>query len=522
MATIILIPTIKWFLSLSLAILLLSISNSHWFIKAEDHVVVVGDGKVNNKATDKPQSLELKYHSHHIVEVSSLLPSTDEESCNASPKERRRKGNSLEVSHRHGPCSTLQLDKSSRPSHADILEHDEERVDSIRGRVNPKLVEIDSFSLHKKPKVPKKDTVKQKTVGLPVKSGSTIGSGNYIVTIGLGTPRKDLTLIFDTGSDFTWTQCAPCKKSCYKQREPVFDPSKSSTYSNITCSSTLCSEVRSATSASPGCSSSTCIYGIQYGDSSFSVGFFAKDTLSLGPHDTVPNFYFGCGENNQGLFGGSAGLLGLGRNQLSVMSQCASTYGKYFSYCLPSKSSSTGHLTFGKGGTYSKSITYTPLTSSSSGPSFYFIELQGFTVGGQKLSISPSVFSEGGTLIDSGTVISRLQPDAYTALQSAFDKAMSKYPKAPALSILDTCYDLTNYTTITVPKIGLVFSGGAEVVLPPSGIFYVKDLSQVCLAFAGNSDPSDVGILGNVQQLGFDVVYDVAGGKLGFGPGGCL
>ena len=155
------------------------------------------------------------------------------------------------------------------------------------------------------------------------------------------------------GSDFTWTQCAPCKKSCYKQKDPIFDPTESSTYSNITCSSPLCSKVRSATSASPGCSSSTCIYGIQYGDSSFSVGFFAKDTLSLGSYNTIPNFYFGCGENNQGLFGGSAGLLGLGRNQLSFMSQCAPKYGKYFSYCLPSRSTSTGHLTFGKGGTVS-------------------------------------------------------------------------------------------------------------------------------------------------------------------------
>ena len=47
-------------------------------------ILFVG-GRVNNKATHKPQSLELKFH-YHIVEVSSLLPSTDEESCNASPK----------------------------------------------------------------------------------------------------------------------------------------------------------------------------------------------------------------------------------------------------------------------------------------------------------------------------------------------------------------------------------------------------------------------------------------------------
>ncbi|XP_021762089.1 aspartyl protease family protein At5g10770-like [Chenopodium quinoa] len=466
-----------------------------------------------------PPTLEQEHH-FHTVEVSSLLPATDEEGCNPSPK-GIKKGNSLEVRHKHGPCSTLESDKESRTIHVEILENDEKRVDSIRERVKPKSVEVDSVTDHKK--APKKDRVKQKAVGLPAKSGSTIGSGNFIVTIGLGTPKKDLSLIFDTGSDFTWTQCEPCKRSCYKQKDPVFNPSESSTYSNITCTSTLCSEVRSATSAKPGCAGSTCVYGIQYGDSSFSVGFLAKDTLTLGSsYDTIPNFYFGCGENNQGLFGGSAGLIGLGRNQLSVMSQCATKYGQVFSYCLPSKASSTGHLTFGKGGTSSKSITYTPLLSGSAGASFYFIDLQGMSVGGQKLSIQPTVFTQGGVLIDSGTVITRLPPDAYTALQTAFNKAMSKYPKAPALSILDTCFDLSKYTTVTVPKIGLQFGGKAEIVLPAAGIFYVKDLSQVCLAFAGNGDASDVGILGNVQQLTFDIVYDVAGSKLGFGPGGCV
>ncbi|XP_074280431.1 aspartyl protease family protein At5g10770-like [Silene latifolia] len=448
------------------------------------------------------------YHIH-TTQVSSLLPSDLSSTCNSSPQ--GRKSNSVRLSHRHGPCSPVDSEKTTRLTHVEILEHDKDRVESIRNRVKPNLAQLDKVR-----------PVGQKTVVLPAKSGSTIGSGNYIVTVGLGTPKKDLSLIFDTGSDFTWTQCAPCAKSCYDQQEPVFDPSQSSTYSNITCSSELCSEVGAATSASPGCSSTTCIYGIQYGDSSFSVGFFAKDTLTLGTGAYVPNFYFGCGENNQGLFGGSAGLLGLGRNKLSVVSQSASTFGSYFSYCLPSKSNSTGHLTFGQGGVSSKVIKYTSLLSSSGDASFYYLNLIGITVAGRKLALSPTVFSTGGTLIDSGTVITRLPPDAYTALQGAFRKAMSKYPTAPALSILDTCYDLSSYTTVAVPKISMLFSGGASLDLQVSGILYVKDLSQVCLAFAGNEDAGDLGIIGNVQQTTFDVVYDVAGGKIGFGAGGCM
>ncbi|RAL52966.1 hypothetical protein DM860_007734 [Cuscuta australis] len=44
---------------------------------------------------------------------------------------------------------------------------------------------------------------------------------------------------------------------------------------------------------------------------------------------------------------------------------------------------------------------------------------------------------------------------------------------------------------------------------------------QVCLAFARNGDAGHPGILGNTQQQTFEVVYDVAGGKLGIGAGGC-
>ncbi|KAK9682913.1 hypothetical protein RND81_10G106200 [Saponaria officinalis] len=447
-------------------------------------------------------------HTTHVV--TSLLDSITHDSvCDSSPKGRGP--NSVRLSHKHGPCSALDSQLTSRLTHVEILDHDEDRVNSIRNRVRPNLAQVDKVR-----------PVGQKAVVLPAKSGTTIGSGNYIVTVGLGTPKKDLSLIFDTGSDFTWTQCAPCTKSCYQQQDPVFNPKESTTYTNITCSSQLCSDVSAATSASPGCSSTTCIYGIQYGDSSFSIGFFAKDTLTLGSGSYVPNFYFGCGEDNQGLFGGSAGLLGLGRNKLSAVSQSASTFGNYFSYCLPSKSTSTGHLTFGRGGTTSKVIKYTSLMTSSAGPSFYFVDFQGISVGGSKLAISPSVFSSGGTLIDSGTVITRLPSDAYTALQSAFSKAMSKYPTAPALSILDTCYDLSSYTTVSVPKVSLLFGGGASLDLPVTGILYVKDLSQVCLAFAGNEDAGDVAIIGNVQQTTFDVLYDVAGGKVGFGAGGCL
>ncbi|KAL2517524.1 Eukaryotic aspartyl protease family protein [Abeliophyllum distichum] len=437
---------------------------------------------------------------YHTVEISSLLPSSV---CSSSTKGPSKRPSTLKVLHRHGPCSKHSQDKVT-PSFDEILSHDQSRVDSIRSKINPNA-DTNKF--------------KDKKATLPAQSGQALGSGNYIVILGLGTPKKSLSLIFDTGSDLTWTQCQPCARVCYKQQDPIFNPSASTSYSNVSCSSTQCSQLSSATGNNPGCSTKTCVYGIQYGDQSFSVGFFGQETLTITPSDVVPNFYFGCGQNNQGLFGNTAGLLGLGRDALSIVSQSAQKYGKYFSYCLPSSSSSTGHLTFGNSGV-SSNVKFTPFASSQ-GSSFYNIDILGMSVGTTQLPISPSVFKTAGTIIDSGTVITRLPPSAYSALSTEFKKQMAKYPSAPAYSILDTCFDLSKFTTISIPKISFTFGGNVKVDIAASGILIAINSSRVCLAFAGNSDASDVGILGNVQQKTLEVVYDVAGGKLGFAPGGC-
>ncbi|KAB5513805.1 hypothetical protein DKX38_027711 [Salix brachista] len=54
-----------------------------------------------------------------------------------------------------------------------------------------------------------------------------------------------------------------------------------------------------------------------------------------------------------------------------------------------------------------------------------------------------------------------------------------------------------------------------------TGILYASSISQVCLAFAGNSDATDVFIYGNVKQKTLEVFYDGSAGKVGFAPGGC-
>ncbi|XP_010419657.1 PREDICTED: aspartyl protease AED1-like [Camelina sativa] len=432
----------------------------------------------------------------YTIQVSSLFPSSS--SCVLSSKGSNTKS-SLRVVHMHDACSHLRSNKDARRriDHEEILRRDQARVESIHSKLSKNNADGVSMT---------------KSTELPAKDGTTIGSGDYIITIGIGTPKHDVSLIFDTGSDLTWTQCQPCLESCYSQQEPIFNPSTSSSYQNVSCSSPMCGN-------NPSCNSDTnCRYGIRYGDGSFTVGVLAKEKFTLTNSDVLDNIYFGCGKNNTGTFNGAAGILGLGRGKRSLPTQTATTYNNIFSYCLPSSASNTGHLTFGSAGV-SGSAKFTPFTSFPI-PSLYGITIVGISVGDKKLEITPTTFSTYGAIIDSGTVITRLPTKVYAELRSVFKEKMSSYKATSGRDIFDTCYDFTGLDTITIPKIAFSFAGGTVVDLAGIGILYPLTRSQVCLAFAGDNEHIPA-IFGNVQQKTIEIVYDVAGGRVGFAPNGC-
>ncbi|RLN12617.1 protein ASPARTIC PROTEASE IN GUARD CELL 2-like [Panicum miliaceum] len=466
--------------------------------------------------------------SHVQLSEESLLPA-EGSSCPA-PQEQQHgavTGTRMPVVHQHGPCSPLAGKRGKAPSHTEILAADQRRVEYIHrrvsettGRVRPKRA---AAPVHLQPGAPSKAATPAsassyaKSANLPASSGRALGTGNYVVTIGLGTPSERFTVVFDTGSDTTWVQCQPCVAYCYRQKEPLFSPAKSSTYANISCSSSYCDDLYTS-----GCDGGHCLYAVQYGDGSLTVGFYAQDTLKLA-YDVVKEFRFGCGEKNRGLFGRSAGLMGLGRGKTSLTVQAYAKYGGVFAYCLPATpSGTTGFLDFGPGAP-AANARLTPMLTDN-GPTFYYVGVTGIKVGGHPLPIPESVFSAAGALVDSGTVITRLPPSAYEPLSSAFAKGMDAlgYKKAPAFSILDTCYDLTGYQgSIALPAVSLVFKGGACLDVDASGILYVADVSQACLAFAANEDDADAAIIGNTQQKTYGVLYDLGRKVVGFAPGAC-
>ncbi|XP_076893433.1 aspartyl protease family protein At5g10770-like [Bidens hawaiensis] len=358
---------------------------------------------------------------------------------------------------------------------------------------------------------------------IPLVSGAKLQTLNYIVTVTLG--GRNVTLIVDTGSDLTWVQCEPCS-SCYNQQEPLFNPSQSPAYKPVLCKSTTCQDLASATGSSGVCgfNSTTCNYYVTYGDGSYTRGDLANDNLVLGT-TLVKDFVFGCGRDNDGLFGGVSGLMGLGRSGFSVVSQTYDVFEGVFSYCLPSVTDEgSGSLILGDNTSLYKNFTpftFTNLISNTMMPTFYFLNLTGISIGG--VPLQDSSFGKNEMLIDSGTVITRLKPSVYNALKTEFLKQFTGYPKAPAFSILDTCFNLSAYEEVDIPTMKMHFGTDAMLTVDVTGIFYFAkaDASQVCLAIARLSDEEEVGIIGNYQQKNTRVVYNTKASTLGFAKETC-
>ncbi|GER41532.1 eukaryotic aspartyl protease family protein [Striga asiatica] len=432
---------------------------------------------------------------HTMDDITSQLSATECSSAIPLGMKNRQSAAVMEVVHRHGPCGGKSSQRKAI-SAADILRKDQLRVESINNRGGGGAG----------------------AVGSPLISGDSLDTLNYIVTMGLGTPHIKQHLIFDTGSDVTWAQCKPCIRSCYSQQGPLFDPNKSSSYSIIPCNSRDCS-ILDYHKCSPH--NNSCIYGVGYGDGSYTEGYWSKDTLTIASKVAVPGFMFGCSQLAGGLFGRVSGLVGLGRSKVSLLSQTANKFHECFSYCLPPNTSSKGFLALGKDVNYDNATKFTPLILNQEYPSFYFIDIVSIAVEGSNLTIGPDDFT-GGIIVDSGTVITRLPLDVYNSLSSKIKEVMIKeynYSTAPSYDILDTCF--VGKEKDNAPSMSFTFQNNVQVDLDASNTFYAVNESLICLAFAGNTDPTDFTIFGNWQQKTFELVYDVAGGRLGFRRGMC-
>ncbi|KAG6426138.1 hypothetical protein SASPL_110354 [Salvia splendens] len=125
-----------------------------------------------------------------------------------------------------------------------------------------------------------------------------------------------------------------------------------------------------------------------------------------------------------------------------------------------------------------------------------------------------------GTSQGSGEYFSRVGTEAYDAMRDAFKKGTGQLPAAEGVALFDTCYDLSSKKSVEVPTVSFHFSNGKELALPAKNYMIPVDSSGTfCFAFAPTS--SALGIIGNVQQQGTRVSYDLANSLIGFSPNKC-
>ncbi|XP_058091384.1 protein ASPARTIC PROTEASE IN GUARD CELL 1-like [Magnolia sinica] len=439
-------------------------------------------------------------------ETQSLIPDTTTASSPSSFTLQLHSRDSIKHPTTHKDYRSLTLARLAR---------DSARVKSLTTKLEIAVNGVDRNDL--KPQDSSESVIESEGKGLagPIVSGTSQGSGEYFSRVGIGRPPKPLYMVLDTGSDITWVQCQPCT-DCYQQADPVFQPSSSSTFSSLSCESQPCKSLDVS-----ACRNDTCLYQVSYGDGSYTVGDFVTETLTFGDSASVSNIALGCGHDNEGLFVGAAGLLGLGGGSLSFPSQVSASS---FSYCLVDRdSTSTSTLQFGPDGT--NSVVTAPLLRNQKLATFYYVGLTGMSVGGEILSIPPSSFGmdesgDGGVILDSGTAITRLQSDAYNSLRDAFAKGTRDLPSTSGVALFDTCYDLSSRSSVEVPTIAFHFAGGKSLPLPAKNyLIPVDSTGTFCLAFAPTS--SSLSIIGNVQQQGTRVSFDLDKTVVGFAPNKC-
>lgn len=391
------------------------------------------------------------------------------------------------------------------------LGRDSARVDALASKLNLALNNVTRTDL-----TPLRTEIQPEDLSTPVSSGTSQGSGEYFSRIGVGTPAKQFYMVLDTGSDVNWLQCQPCT-DCYQQTDPVFTPSSSSSYAALTCESPQCGSLEVS-----ACRTGKCLYQVSYGDGSFTVGDFVTETVSFGDSGSVNDVALGCGHDNEGLFMGSAGLLGLGGGPLSLTKQIKASS---FSYCLVDRDSSkSSTLDFNSAAPGAESV-FAPLVKNGKVDTFYYVGLTGMSVGGKTVSIPPSLFQmdesgDGGIIVDSGTAITRLQTQAYNSLRDAFVKLTPDLKSTSGVALFDTCYDFSSLSSVQVPTVSFQFTGGRSLALPAKNyLIPVDSAGTFCFAFAPTT--SSLSIIGNVQQQGTRVTFDLAKSRVGFTPNKC-
>lgn len=339
----------------------------------------------------------------------------------------------------------------------------------------------------------------------------------FTVELGLGTPVVKRTLIFDTGSGLTWTQCKPCIR-CFKQDQPLFDTRKSRSFKIMSRKNRLAKSFK--------CTPIGCVYYIGYYSGQISAGVVSVENFAFqttaGVH-RVPGLVFGCGTTNLGNFPPKiSGIFGLDKEPISFARQLGSLIKERFSYCLQAINSNTkeSYLRFGDEAMIRRTNAQsTPFLKTKQNAILYGLNLSDISIGGQKLGLKQGTFPEG-CVIDSGSSVSLLNRIAFLAAKKFFTTYFSKFKNIRRYVGREVpkgflCYTQPNGFT-NFPNMTYHFQG-ADFHVPSANLFFFER-KFFCLAMVTSPN---VTILGAYQQRNVRIVYDLKDEMLSFAPEDC-
>ncbi|CAO2191757.1 unnamed protein product [Urochloa humidicola] len=348
----------------------------------------------------------------------------------------------------------------------------------------------------------------------------------HTLTVGIGTPPQQHTLIIDTGSDLVWAQCNLFPGTA-PQKEPLYDPTKSSSFAAIPCDGKLCQEEYFDTKS---CPNNKCLYTYGYG-SATTDGELASEIFTFGAHRKVSvPLGFGCGRLLTGEISNTSGLLGLSPQELSLVSQLQIPR---FSYCLtPFTDRKSSHIFFGAMADLTKYRTIGPIQTTSilnnkiGGNLYYYVPMIGISLGTKHLNVPASSFAigpdgNGGTIVDSGYTTGGLPSRARKALKEALVGAI----KLPMLNSSDPDYDFcfrlprgVPMEAVQTPPLLYHFEGGATMVLPRDSYLAEPSPGEMCLVIVVDDKHT---VVGNYQQQNMHLLFDVQNQKFSFVPTQC-
>ncbi|XP_068651343.1 probable aspartyl protease At4g16563 [Aristolochia californica] len=397
-------------------------------------------------------------------------------------------------------------------------------------------------------------------IPLPLSSGS-----DYTLSLSVGPHQSQpVTLYMDTGSDLVWFPCHPFE-CILCEGKPKSSPYNHSSSPSVPCNSHFCSAVHSSLPSSDLCAIAKCSldnietsdcsspcppFYYAYGDGSLVANLHHESLLiptskPNSPYIRLHNFTFGCAHT---ALAEPVGVAGFGRGELSLPAQLSAFsphLGSRFSYCLISHSFNSNRLRrpspliLGRSDAANvegEEFVYTPMLDNPKHLYFYSVGLEAVSVGRKRITAPENMRTvnkkgDGGVVVDSGTTFTMLPPAIYAAILDEFDNNMrGRYERAAATEEatgLGRCYLYGEEEKVRAPRVVLHFAGNASVALPRRNYFmgFLKESrgrkrKVGCLMVMNGGDEADSGgpaaTLGNFQQQGFEVVYDLERRRVGF------